>query len=415
MSALADQQRPGAADAAAVERAAVGMLAVSVLVVAVVERAGGRLHPQHVIDHLDGVLDARVSCAAQPEPHQVGEIQADQRRGQNQLAVAVAQLHASGPDRPSDARGRCARSSRPRPACFASAVSCDVAPGFQPLVPVIRQAIRHRRALTRCKPRRCGNQRADRDRERERADARVLLPAVLFAGGSGARDEADRGAHHLPRCRAAPPRLARAAWRPAGSETRPHRAACRSRTARRSGNSSAASGHRAAATQSGGQDMTRIGPLIGGQQGERRERRIARPYQVIAAKRIGAVAPGHAQAGDHGARDSCDPRESSSTAADSSAGVAQARRRAAASAAARPRRARPAGTRRAAHRIRRPAPCAPACSAPRADCREAQRQHAADSGAFAGERHGAIVCAGETRRSGRRADSGPASRRSAPT
>ena len=51
-----------------------------------------------------------------------------------------------------------------------------------------------------------------------------------------------------------------------------------------------------------GQDMSRIDQLMRRQQRKRRQRGIARPHQVIAAQRIAAVAPRHAQACHHRAR-----------------------------------------------------------------------------------------------------------------
>src|SRR5437867_1474542 len=58
--AFADQQRPAAADASAVERRAVLMLAVPVAVIPMPHRTGGGLALKQMIDDRDGVDDARI-------------------------------------------------------------------------------------------------------------------------------------------------------------------------------------------------------------------------------------------------------------------------------------------------------------------------------------------------------------------
>src|SRR5579862_7292268 len=96
MPALTDQKRPRPADTAAIERPAVRILSVAVLVISVVDRTRWRLHSQNLVNDLEGILHARVPRAAQPEPHQVGEVHADQCRSENQLAGAIAQPDLSG-------------------------------------------------------------------------------------------------------------------------------------------------------------------------------------------------------------------------------------------------------------------------------------------------------------------------------
>ena len=300
MTTFADQQRPAAADAIAVERSSVRVLAVTILVVAVIDRSRRRHHLEHLVDHLDGVLDARVVRAAQSQAHQVGKIHAHQRRSHDRLAFAIAQLHLAG------------ERAAALGAAQAHVVTLDadavrqlrvahIAPELQPLVPVIGQTERVLALVVR-KPRHGRDQRADRRRQRERAHARILLPAILRARGAGTRDEADRRAHHVPGPRqlglAYLAQLRRQQHRKRGLielHPDPERlaagkivlwpaaiAALRCRQMR--------------------QHMTRVDHLMRGQQGKCGERRIARPHQVIAAQIVGAIAPRHAQAGDHRSR-----------------------------------------------------------------------------------------------------------------
>ena len=91
MAALAGQQRPGAADAVAVVGPAVVVFAVAVLVVAAIDGARRRLDPQHLVDDLDRVGDARIGRLAQAEPDQPGEVERHQAACRDRLAVAVAQ------------------------------------------------------------------------------------------------------------------------------------------------------------------------------------------------------------------------------------------------------------------------------------------------------------------------------------
>ena len=58
------------------------------------------------------------------------------------------------------------------------------------------RATRHRRVLAGRQPRRGGDECADRNGERERADPGVFFPAILLAGRSGSRDEPDGGSDH---------------------------------------------------------------------------------------------------------------------------------------------------------------------------------------------------------------------------
>src|SRR6266540_5829082 len=58
--AFADQQRPAAADASAVERRAVFMLTVPVAVIAMPDRPGGGLALEQPVDYGNGVDDARI-------------------------------------------------------------------------------------------------------------------------------------------------------------------------------------------------------------------------------------------------------------------------------------------------------------------------------------------------------------------
>ena len=176
-----------------------------------------------------------------------------------------------------------------------------VAPELEPLVPVVGQAQRVL-ALTILQPGRGCDQRADRDRERERTDARVLLPAILRTGRPGARDESDRGAHHVPRARqlglAELAQLCRQQHRKRRLiqlHADPERLAARKVVLRPAAIAALRRGQVR-------QDVARIDQLMRRQQRERRERRIARPHQVVAAQVVGAVAPGHAQAGHDRAR-----------------------------------------------------------------------------------------------------------------
>ena len=60
MRAFADQQRPAAADAGAVERRTVFMLAIPVAVIAMPHRTGGGLALEQLVDYGNGVDDARI-------------------------------------------------------------------------------------------------------------------------------------------------------------------------------------------------------------------------------------------------------------------------------------------------------------------------------------------------------------------
>src|SRR3569832_2010568 len=77
MSALAREQRPRAAHAAAVEGRAVRVLAVTVAVVAVPRGAARRLHAEQRVGDLDARDDERIVRLAQAETHELLEIGAD--------------------------------------------------------------------------------------------------------------------------------------------------------------------------------------------------------------------------------------------------------------------------------------------------------------------------------------------------
>src|SRR3569832_2207680 len=77
MSALAREQRPRAAHAAAVEGRAVRVLAETVAVVAVPRGAARRLHAEPRVGALDARDDARIVRLAQAETHELQEIGAD--------------------------------------------------------------------------------------------------------------------------------------------------------------------------------------------------------------------------------------------------------------------------------------------------------------------------------------------------
>ena len=130
--------------------------------------------------------------------------------------------------------------------------------------------------------------------------------------------------------------------------------------------------------------------LVRCQQRKGRERGIARPHQVVAAERIRAVTPGHAEAGDDGAGIGTilvnlqhRRREQSR--------IARGVVRAAATAAARPSPARPAGTPRA--ECRRPSASAVRTSvrAPRADSAKPSASTPLRSLGLAAQGHGAVA------------------------
>ena len=131
----------------------------------------------------------------QSQPHEIGEIQAHQRRGLDLLAFAIAQQHRAAQLARFLAGGD-AHVVTGHAELLGQGAALDVAPGLEPLVPVIRQFI-GAQALDFIEPGGRGNQRRDGDRKREGADAGILLPAVLVAVGTRAHHEAHGRAHHL--------------------------------------------------------------------------------------------------------------------------------------------------------------------------------------------------------------------------
>ncbi len=164
---------------AAVKRPTVSVLAVSILVVAVIDRPGRGLNTKDMVDYPYGVLDPRIISTTQSQAHEIGEVQAHECRGQDQLSVAVASAERGPSSRGSGVREQYARNIRQRPA--ASRARCPLRnTRLKAFVPVIRQALRVG-TLLRCKPRGRGDQRADRNRERKRVDTGVFFPPVLIA------------------------------------------------------------------------------------------------------------------------------------------------------------------------------------------------------------------------------------------
>ena len=175
----------------------------------------------------------------------------------------------------------------------------DVAPLLDPLVPVVGEVERIV-AGDVVEPRRGRHQRRDGDGDGEGADAGVLLPAILLAGRAVAGDRGDRRAAPSRSRPAVPVRRSRGASPRAGSERRSRRAGCRSRTAGRSGSSSATSGRPAAATAIRWASMRRASSTsLTASSAKAPITRVARPDQVVAAERIGVVAPRRAHARHH--------------------------------------------------------------------------------------------------------------------
>ena len=81
IAALAGEQRPGAADAGAVEGAPILVLAVAVGVIAVIGDAVRRLDLEDAVGDLQRVLDARVPGVTQAQAGQVDVFHADQADG----------------------------------------------------------------------------------------------------------------------------------------------------------------------------------------------------------------------------------------------------------------------------------------------------------------------------------------------
>ena len=170
----------------------------------------------------------------------------------------------------------------------------DPAPLLDPGAPVVGEVERLCR-LVRLQPRLRRDQCRDGDGQRERVDAGVLLPAVLLAGGAGARDEGRGPAHHVLRAvrqrdpvlahlRREQDRKARLVELDAGPE-------------RLSGGIGVLRPVPVGAL-GGDQVPQDAGRVIGepqGDEGEGGQDRIPRPDQVITAQRVGGRPPGRGQ------------------------------------------------------------------------------------------------------------------------
>ena len=81
MSAFSGEQRPGAADAGAIEGRAVFVFAVSIAVVAVPARALRELHAQQSVDDANRIQNAGIIGGAQSEADQSQRIGTDDAKG----------------------------------------------------------------------------------------------------------------------------------------------------------------------------------------------------------------------------------------------------------------------------------------------------------------------------------------------
>ncbi|MGH8142874.1 MAG: hypothetical protein ACREU2_10210, partial [Steroidobacteraceae bacterium] len=135
-SALAEEERPGAADTLTVERTPVRMLAVSVAVVSPIERVGWRLDREDPVDHTQRILHPRVERAADTKAHELREIEADQLRGVDRRAVTIAQLDSTAV-RSVPGRWRDAYVVAAHAELAGQSGVLDIAPTVEPLVPIV--------------------------------------------------------------------------------------------------------------------------------------------------------------------------------------------------------------------------------------------------------------------------------------
>ena len=297
MAALAGQQRPGTADAGAVERAAVFVLAIAVAVVAAIGGTLRRLHLEQPFGDLERVLDPGIVGVAQPQANEVEVLHADQGRGQHRLAPAVLHFDASAQvlvrARGADAHvvavdgvlrgegGHVRSRSRPRSARSSSRPGT----GIIPLLVLEEPG--------------GGNQRHDLDAQGEGADAGVFLPSILQADrtvvGEIAYGAADHGLdaahsrkgvflHELAGENDRKSHLVELDSGPVGTAVR--EAVLVPPSVIGLGGDEI------------GQHPSRIVDLAHGHQGEPRFDAIARPHQVVAARGVARLSPRYAQAGD---------------------------------------------------------------------------------------------------------------------
>ena len=203
MRAFAGEQRPGAADAGAVERAAVRLLAVAVGGVAVPERPLRQLDLQRVVDRPHGVDDMRVVRGAQAEAHQRQRIGRQHvlagQKGAVRRPVLDQRLAVAG-------RGKVGREARGDTDVVArhagDAAQVRVA-GKGPLLDLFVPAIRRLAqvggvvaASSGVEQVGGGQQCGDLDGEGEGAVAGILLPAVLRRGGAVHQHETGGAGDH---------------------------------------------------------------------------------------------------------------------------------------------------------------------------------------------------------------------------
>ena len=249
---LAGQQRPDAADAGAVIGAAVLVLAVAVAVIAAPAGPVRQFDPQHVIDHLHRVDNARIVRRAQAEAHQGQRVRADQFVRGDIAGPGEAVAHL---DRAAEFGARLARHLGGDAHVVAGDADLaresrvgDIDPVLDLLVPgvggvaqEVGDVVDRRRSSAISA---AASRAATSHREGEWRVAGILLPAVLAGPGAMADDEASGAGYHRPirlEQRRRHRTLAQSRVQQQHREMRIRRAGCRSNTVCRRASNSAAS------------------------------------------------------------------------------------------------------------------------------------------------------------------------------